>query len=287
LKEYKASGKPLDTISFVPSELYPSFFGGKLQIVDVHCQDARGNNIAIEMQSVPMSGDRLDNNFLNQTCRSVHCVSRLYASSPAELQGKPYKDVPKAYLINFCDFIMYPHDEIKSQDPEDPCNRFNFINTASYRFRNGSQYSDVTSITVIELKKLEDEDVRGKLLDDHHVMSISEAISLYLKFAGEPGHEGLIEHLTTQWGELAMIHDKFKNMHSTANREMISIITAKRNELDQLFGINALTEEIKEQAAKIDELASENAELVSEIAELKAKLAAFMPETKPKGGEGQ
>jgi hypothetical protein len=126
--------------------------------VDVNCKDKLGNNIAIEKQSAPMTGDRLDNNFLNQTCCSVHCVSRLCASSSAALQGKPYKAVPKANLVNFCDFIMYPHDEIKSQDPEDPCNRFNYINTASYRFRSGSQYSDPTSITVIELKKLEDED---------------------------------------------------------------------------------------------------------------------------------
>jgi hypothetical protein len=81
-------------------------------------------------------------------------------------------------------------------------------------------------------------------------MPISEAISLYLKFVDKPGHEGLIEYLTTQWGEPAMIHDMFKKMNSISNKDMISNFTSERNKLDLLFGINALTEEIEEQAAK-------------------------------------
>jgi hypothetical protein len=133
LKEFKDSGKPLDAISFVFSELYSPFIGGKLQIVDVNCKDELGNNIAIEMQSAPMTGDRLDNNFLNQTCRSVRCVSRLCASSPAALQGKPYKAVPKACLVNFRGFTVFQRDETKSQDPENLCGRLSPAGAARHR----------------------------------------------------------------------------------------------------------------------------------------------------------
>jgi hypothetical protein len=82
--------------------------------------------------------------------------------------------------------------------------------------------------------------------------------SLYLKFAGEAGHERLIEHLTTQWGKLTMIQDKFQEMNSTANKDMISIIAAKRNVLDQIFGINAVSAEIKELTGELKELSASN-----------------------------
>ncbi|MDR2198144.1 MAG: Rpn family recombination-promoting nuclease/putative transposase [Deltaproteobacteria bacterium] len=278
--------------------LLPQSIGDKTQIVDVHCVLENGDEVGIEMQSAPMREDNQSTLHKNLMNRAIHAVCRMYAfhdRTDKRAAGEQYSRLTRAMCVVFCDFILFPTNTNNFQD-EDHSNNVdftfkeeNFVHRATFRLSGGFQISDAVSISFIELGKLKYilENLSNKILNNIDDVSLIEAVSFFVKYAGDPDKQELIDKLRVKWEEFDMgfkLLETAKNTSADKIEEIYALrdlmdaqhdIAARRDEYVREFKARFAEEKARadEEKARADE---EKARADEEKAKIKKLLISFV-----------
>ncbi|MDR0919042.1 MAG: Rpn family recombination-promoting nuclease/putative transposase, partial [Oscillospiraceae bacterium] len=161
-------GYDISEILMVNSELPKSNYFEKGERFDVNCKTDTGEQINIEMQANPMTGDNSDNTHENFRSRIVLYLTDLFAKQDKQ---KVYSEYKKTYCVAFCDYTIWKDEQ--------------FIRKFYLTDENGIKLSDKICAIVIELDKI------GKLIEKKNVaeMTATERWAFYLKCIDNPDYE--------------------------------------------------------------------------------------------------
>jgi predicted transposase/invertase (TIGR01784 family) len=161
-------GYDIAEILMVNSELPKSNYFEKGERFDVNCKTDTGEQINIEMQANPMTGDNSDNTHENFRSRIVLYLTNLFAKQDNQ---KVYSNYKRTYCVAFCDYTIWKDEQ--------------FIRKFYLTDENGIKLSDKICAIVIELDKI------GKLIEKKNVaeMNSAEQWAFYLKCIDNPDYE--------------------------------------------------------------------------------------------------
>ncbi|MDR1871267.1 MAG: Rpn family recombination-promoting nuclease/putative transposase [Deltaproteobacteria bacterium] len=277
--------------------------------LDVSCQLDNGDKILLEMQASQMRGDNQLNGFVGLKNRAAYCLGRVYSDAQVEAGTESsylfYKNLPKCYLVDICDFTVFPSEqninilydqfiktseqlnhELHGNNDKQANNisqlsniikqyaqiigqkpNYNLINTASFRFPDGSLLTDSLNITIIELPK-----IAPLLTVPVEKLTTIEAILLYFFIAHQKQYEDKILHLSNIYEEIKILD---RNLHKVidTNRKALDQIMLHMGELDFAQHEAYIKHLLKENTAKVtDEV---TAKVTDEVTAKKDRETAF------------
>ncbi|GHV36498.1 hypothetical protein FACS18949_15960 [Clostridia bacterium] len=190
-------GLNVESVAVHNSELPVSSSLDKQERFDVNCVIDTGEQIEIELQATPMTGDNRDNEHIIIKMRSVYYLCDLHSSQPA--RGVPYGDLVRSYQITFCGYTVFGK-------------RSDYINRFTLRNYDGDELTDAINVVFVELSKL-DEALRKPVAD----MTPTEMLSVFLKYADDERYQDKIKEMAAVKEEIQLANQILTSISTDEN----------------------------------------------------------------------
>jgi len=227
----------------------------KAERFDVNCTVDGGDQVNVEMhcsKGIETGIKRTD--IIN---KYTYYMTDLHSSQTSK--GKAYNELVKTYQITFFTYSVFPEHR-------------DFASWFTLRTKNGEQFTDQINLIIVELDKLNE--ALGKPVE---CLTSFEKWSLFLKFAPDPMHRGLINDIIKDKKEINMAATLLREI-SKDDRERAILRSRRMAETDRFSEIRT-AEMIGEERARekwqviVAENEAEIARKNAEIEQLRSQLA--------------
>jgi predicted transposase/invertase (TIGR01784 family) len=179
----------------------------KRERLDVNCEVDGQEQVDVEMQTEPMSGDKADNGHIRIRGRAIFNLCDLHAAQSG--RGISYEKLKRSFQITFCDYTVFPE-------------RRDYVNRFSFRNAEGEELLNAVGIIFIELSKIGE--VLKKPFDE---MTAIEMWCVFFAVADKPAYRELITKMTAKKKEIKMAsellasisHDPVEVAHFLSRRK--------------------------------------------------------------------